>query len=136
MELDKKFFIKNFWGKTELALIEAEKNINCNALMSAQNRIYYAIFYSVMTLAYSNNYKTSKHASLMGWFNKTYIHENKIFNKKMFKIYQNAFSNRMDSDYSCFYETTVGDVKDNFENARLFISNIKNYLIDNNILEK
>lgn len=134
MEQNKKFFIKNFWQKTELALTETEKNINCDALMSAQNRIYYAIFYSVMTLAYSNDFKTSKHASLMGWFNKVYIHENKIFDKEMFKIYQNAFTNRMDSDYSCFYETNIEDVKNNFQEAKIFIEKIKDYLIKNNIL--
>lgn len=134
MEQNKKFFIENFWKKAEIALDEAEKNINCNALMSAQNRIYYAIFYSIMTLAYCNDFKTSKHASLMGWFNKIYIHENKIFDKKMFTIYQNAFANRMDSDYSCFYETNIDDIKSNFKDAKFFVSSIKNYLIKINIL--
>jgi len=134
MEPDKKFFIENFWRKTELALEEVQKNISCNALMSAQNRIYYAIFYSVMTLAYCNNFTTSKHATLMGWFNKTFIHENEIFDKNMFKIYQNAFANRMDSDYSCSYETTIEDVKENYKDAEIFINNIKNYLVENKIL--
>lgn len=134
MEPDKKFFIENFWRKTELALEEVQKNISCNALMSAQNRIYYAIFYSVMTLAYCSNFTTSKHATLMGWFNKTFIHENKIFDKNMFKIYQNAFANRMDSDYSCSYETTLEDVKENYKDAEIFINNIKNYLVENKIL--
>jgi len=112
----------------------SSKNIDSSALMSAQNRIYYAIFYSVMTLAYCNNFTTSKHATLMGWFNKTFVHENKIFDKNMFKIYQNAFANRMDSDYSCSYETTLEDIKENYKDAKFFINNIKNYLIKNKFI--
>lgn len=134
MEPDKKFFIENFWKKTELTLEESRKNIECNALMSVQNRIYYAIFYFVMTLAYCSDFTTSKHATLMGWFNKKFIHETKIFDKNMFKIYQNAFVNRMDSDYSCFYEVTIDDVRSSFDDAKIFIGNIKNYLIQNDIL--
>ena len=100
MEQHKQFFIASFLGKSKLALNEAKKNIASESFMSAQNRIYYAIFYAVVALGYTENFTTSKHSKLMGWFNKVFIHENKVFDKQLFKIYENAFANRMDSDYS------------------------------------
>jgi len=72
----------------------------------------------------------------MGWFNKVFIHEKKIFDKNMFKIYQRAFANRMDSDYLCFYETTIEDIESSLNDAKSFISNIKDYLIKCNILSR
>jgi len=37
---------------------------------TAVNRIYYGMFYSILALALQNDYETSKHQQLIGWFNK------------------------------------------------------------------
>jgi len=134
MEQHKQIFIQNFWSKAKLAVEEAQKNIDSKSLMSAQNRIYYAIFYSVVTLGYTEGFTTSKHSSLMGWFNKVYIHEKRIFDKKLFKIYENAFANRMDSDYSYSIEINIDDIQANYEDAKVFLNEIENYLKTKNII--
>lgn len=128
MEQYKQVFIANFWEKSKLALTEAKKNIDSKSFMSAQNRIYYAIFYSVVTLGYTENFTTSKHSTLMGWFNKVFIHQKKIFGKQLFKIYENAFANRMDSDYSYTTEYDIDEIKSNYKEANFFIKEIEKYL--------
>lgn len=135
MEQNKFFFIKNFWEKSKLAIEETQRNIDSKSFMSAQNRIYYSIFYAVVTLGYIEGFTTSKHATLMGWFNKTYIHEKKVFDKILFKIYENAFANRMDSDYSYSIDFNVEEIKSNYEDAKIFLAEIEKYLKEQNILK-
>jgi uncharacterized protein (UPF0332 family) len=129
MVLEKKIFIDNFLNKSKEALIDAEINIENNRLNNAQNRIYYAIFYSVMALGYLENFITSKHYPLMGWFNKKFIHEEKISEKNMFKIYNNAFENRQKSDYSISAEPKREDVINSFNESQKFINVIKSYIL-------
>ena len=47
--------------------------INSDKLSVAVNRIYYGLFYSVTALAINNGFETSKHAQLIGWFNKEFV---------------------------------------------------------------
>ena len=128
MVLEKKIFIDNYLDKSKEALIDAEVTINNDRLNNAQNRIYYAIFYAVMALGYLENFITSKHYPLMGWFNKKFIHEEKIFEKNMFKIYNNAFENRQKSDYSITSEPEKEDVINSFNDSKKFIEKVKSYI--------
>ncbi len=45
---------------------------------TALNRIYYAIFYCSLAVALKYDFKTSKHAQLIGWFNKNFIASGKM----------------------------------------------------------
>ncbi len=70
---EKKLFITSFLKKSKEALEDARINLENVRLANALNRIYYAIFYSVVALGYRDNFITSKHKQLMGWFNKKFI---------------------------------------------------------------
>jgi len=128
MVLNKEIFIKNYLEKSREALIDVELSLKNNRLFVAQNRIYYAIFYSVMALGYLENFITSKHYPLMGWFNKKFIHEENIFEKNMFKIYSNAFENRQKSDYSIATEPEKEDVIISFKDSKKFVEKVKSYI--------
>ena len=39
----------------------------------AVNRIYYGMYYDLTALALKNNFETSKHSQLIGWFNREFI---------------------------------------------------------------
>jgi len=84
---------------------------------------------------YTEKFTTSKHSSLMGWFNKVFIHQKKIFDKNLFKIYENSFANRMDSDYSYCTELNIDEIKLNYEDAKYFLNEIEKYLKAENILK-
>ncbi len=131
MKQHKEILIKNSIEKAQQALKSAEANINIDLLLDAQNRSYYSIFYIILALAYFDNFITGKHHQLMGWFNKKYIHENKLFDKEFSKIYQRLMINRQKFDYdvSAFpkKENTVKD----FEDAKLFVSKVEKYILNN-----
>jgi len=128
MTLDKKIFIDNFLDKSKEALIDTEVNIDNNRLNNAQNRIYYAIFYAVMALGYLENFITSKHSQLMGWFNKKFIYDNPIFDKEMYQIYKVSYTNRQESDYSIFVKPVKENVIKSYEDAKKFIKEITSYI--------
>ncbi len=74
-----------------------------NKLAIDVNRIYYGMFYALSALALNDKFETSKHAQLLGWFNKEYISTKKI-DVKFGKILRNAFQNRTKGDYDVFIE--------------------------------
>ena len=94
MEYDRQTLIDNAILKAQDAILAAESNFKNGFYSTCQNRLYYAIFYVVTALAYKNNFVTSKHSQLMGWFNKKYIYDEKIFDNNLLQIYKEAFTNR------------------------------------------
>ncbi len=128
MTFDKEIFVKNYLEKSQEALIDVELSLKINRLSVAQNRIYYSIFYSVMALGYFENFITSKHYPLMGWFNKKFVYEDKIFNKEMFQIYNNAYENRQKSDYSIYDKPVKSDIEKSFKDAKRFIKEVTSYI--------
>ncbi|MDR2066348.1 MAG: HEPN domain-containing protein [Endomicrobium sp.] len=123
-----KELIKLTIEKAKIALKTAEENIKSKHLEGALNRIYYAVFYSVNALAIKNNFSTSNHSQLKGWFNKKFIYEKKIFNNKMYEIYKNVYLIREKSDYDFAYRPDLVTVKIMLNDAKFFIKNIINKL--------
>ena len=134
MVLNREIFVKNYLEKSQEALIDVELSLKNNRLHNAQNRIYYAIFYSVIALGYLENFITSKHYTLMGWFNKKFVPEDKIFEKEMFKIYNNAYENRQKNDYSIFVKPVKENVIKSFEEVKKFIEKVRSYIDRKNLV--
>ena len=128
MEHNIQILIDNLILKSKGALNSAEFNFINEHYETCQNRLYYAIFYIVSALAYKDNFITSKHAQLMGWFNKKYIYDNKIFDSKMFAIYKEAFINRQKFDYDFTYIPDKDEIFAMIEDTKLFVNTIKKYL--------
>jgi uncharacterized protein (UPF0332 family) len=122
--------IKHSIEKSERAIISAEAAISNNDLHTALNRIYYAIFYSVMALGYKYNFTTSKHARLLGWFNKKFIHEDKIFPNEMYQIYKQAYDNRQESDYDLLEIDNIDqeEARLSLSKAKIFFENVKGHM--------
>jgi len=70
MDFDKDELIKYRIERAKETIQEAELSLKNKSLHLAQNRIYYSIFYIISALALKNNFSTSKHVQLLGWFNK------------------------------------------------------------------
>lgn len=124
-DADKKFLIEAAIKKSDEALATAKLNLENNLLTSAQNRIYYAIFYIVSALAYENDFITSKHGQLISWFNKRFVYEEKTFEKELFKIYKYNFDNRQKADYDFTFVLSKEDVEQSYEDALTFIKQAK-----------
>ena len=68
---------------------DVELLISHDRLRAAINRIYYGMFYSLLALGLKYGFETSKHAQLIGWFNKEFIHGG-LFEIKYGKIITKA----------------------------------------------
>ncbi len=106
---------------------EAEFQINNNYLRIAVNRIYYGMFYVLLALALRNNYKTSKHQQLIGWFNKEFVKTGKV-DVSVGRIIHKAFADRSDSDYGIFVEFEKEEVLQKLEDMKKFINLVKNLI--------
>jgi uncharacterized protein (UPF0332 family) len=124
----KDILIKYSMEKSLKALETATKNLDIDLTVS-QNRAYYAVFYIVLALAYSDGFATGSHHKLLGWFNKKYVYENKIFEQKLSKIYSKLLSNRETFDYSVIEYPELLTVKNNIEEAKLLVNTVKNYIL-------
>jgi uncharacterized protein (UPF0332 family) len=103
--------------------------IDSNRFIVAVNRIYYGLYYSVTALAIKNQFATSKHAQLIGWFNKEYI-ASEILDKRYGKILRNAYQNRTKGDYDAFVSFDKEEVIEMYNEMIDFIKTIEK-LIDN-----
>ncbi|MDR0822941.1 MAG: HEPN domain-containing protein [Endomicrobium sp.] len=116
--------VKIYIEKSKTALKSAEINIKNNLLETALNRIYYAVFYIVMALGYKYDFKTSKHSKLMGWFNKKFIHEDKIFSNEIYRTYESAFLYRHKSDYDAVYVPNIEKTISLLADAKIFVDTV------------
>lgn len=123
--LSKEDVINRAIQKSERALQDAQSDFDEESLDSALNRLYYAIFYIVAALGYKYDFVTSKHATLMGWFNKKFVHEDKIFDMELYIIYRNAFEFRNQSDYDFTFHPNEDIVEDLLKQAEKFIDRVK-----------
>jgi len=101
--------------------------IKNNKLPTAVNRIYYGMFYSLLALSLKYRFESSKHQMLLGWFNKHFIHTNKI-DLRFGKILKNAYKNRTKGDYDTFIEFNIDDVKLMLTEMKEFIEEIDRFI--------
>ena len=66
---------------------EVNMAIEHERFLLAENRIYYGMFYMVMALALKHGFMTSKHAQLLGWFNKEFVRTGQV-DVALGKVYQ------------------------------------------------
>ena len=105
----------------------AEFLINSNKLIVAVNRIYYGMYYALTALALKHRFETSKHAQLIGWFNKEFVAKD-LVDKKYGEILRNAFQNRTKGDYDAFVEFPQQEVDEMLKEMKQFIIEIESIL--------
>jgi uncharacterized protein (UPF0332 family) len=105
IEQDKKILINHRIRQAEEALVEIAVLIENKFLSLATNRIYYSIFYAVSAVSIKDDFSTSKHKKLLGWFNKKYINS-ELLPKEYGKLIYAAYENREKSDYDFLFERT------------------------------
>jgi uncharacterized protein (UPF0332 family) len=106
---------------------DVELLISHDRLKAAINRIYYAMFYSLLALGLRHEFETSKHAQLIGWFNKTFIHEG-LIDSKYGKIINKAFNRRTKGDYDSYVEFDLDTVNEMYEEMKDFVNTIEQYI--------
>lgn len=106
---------------------DVELLIKNDRLRSAVNRIYYGMFYALSALALKYRYETSKHAQLIGWFNKNFVKEG-IVSPEFGKMITKAYNRRTKGDYDFYMEFDKDLVEDMFDKMKRFINEIRKHL--------
>lgn len=109
---------------------DVELLISHGRLRAAINRIYYAMFYSLLALGLKYEFETSKHAQLISWFNKNFVHEGRI-DLKYGKIINKAFNRRTKGDYDSYVEFDLETVKEMYEEMIDFNREINQFINQN-----
>ncbi|WP_045210575.1 HEPN domain-containing protein [Desulfonatronovibrio magnus] len=94
---------------------------------SIMNRIYYAMFYSVLALLIYEPYSSSKHSGVLSYFNKNFI-RNEVFDKEMGRTLNKAFELRQREDYREYSHLTALEATDFIEKAEAFVKKVSDYL--------
>ncbi len=81
----------------------------------ALNRVYYSMFYIISALAIKNEFSTSNHYQLIGWFNKNFVKEGRI-NRRIGKMVYKAYEQRAKSDYNVLQKYNQEDAMEGLNN--------------------
>lgn len=95
---------------------------------SVINRVYYAMFYSVLALLIYEPYSSSKHSGVLSYFNRHFIKEG-IFEKEFGRFLNQAFELRQQEDYREYTTMNLEQISPYIEKAESFIKAVKEYLI-------
>ncbi len=104
-----------------------------NSFKSSANRSYYAVFHSMRAVLALDGVDMKHHSGIISEFRRLYI-KTKIFDTKLSTIISALFEIRTDSDYDDFYVISKDDVKEQIENAEYFLTEIKSYLKNKNVI--
>lgn len=124
---DKKALFLYRLRQAEETLLDAKEMLENNlSPRSIINRAYYAMFYAILALFINTdiNIKTSKHAGIISFFDKEFVHKGKI-DKYYSKILHKMFKARQESDYKEFVELSAEDAAGFVKIAEEFLKGIK-----------
>ena len=130
MAYDKSLLVNYRINRADETLEEALLSLTNNKLNLTANRIYYAAFYIVSALAISNDFSTSKHSQLLGWFNKNIVKKGKV-PKEFGKIYLNAYELRQEGDYEDLIEFDSKVLEEKLKEITKFVSVVKELIPSN-----
>ncbi|MCL4550289.1 MAG: HEPN domain-containing protein [Bacteroidetes bacterium] len=119
--------IKYRLQQAEEAVSDVELLIGNNRFRSAVNRIYYGMFYSLLAVGLANQFESSKHAQLIGWFNKNFIYAKKV-DERFGKMINKAYNRRTKSDYDTYINFDKEEIEEMFAEMKEFITEIKRLL--------
>ncbi len=97
---------------------------------SVINRVYYAMYYAVLSLIIFEKYISSKHSGMLSFFNRHFIKEG-IFPEEMGRCINKAFELRQSGDYREYSEITSEQVEPYIGCAKSFLQKIEEYLGNN-----
>ena len=124
---DRRELIQYRLDQAEETIEDVRILIENNRFRAAVNRIYYGMFYSLLALGIKNEFETSKHAQLIGWFNKSFINEG-LIDANYGKIINKAFNRRTKGDYDIYIDFDKDTVIEMYNDMQDFIAKIKQYM--------
>lgn len=126
--------------KLETIILKSERSLRIAEGLSNQgdydvacSRAYYCAFYIMEGLLLTKDLEFSKHSSLLGAFNKNFIHTGE-FSKELSKKIYNLFGQRQIADYDFEEIITQEMALEDIEIARTILEEGKKYLLEKSFL--
>lgn len=127
---------KEFYGK-DLAKYKLERAneeldtvellFNNERLKAANNRAYYAIYYSLTAVLCLEPIAFKKHKDTIGYFNKNYVHTG-IFPEELGRNISKAAKIRHASDYDEFYVASKEEAEKQIQTAKILIELVNEFI--------
>ena len=127
MESYKRELINYRIARAKEAIEEVDILIKAKKFNAAVTRIYYGVFYITNALILIDNFSTSKHSQIIGYFNKNYVKE-RIINPKIGRFLNRAYELRTRSDYGEFIEYSEPEINSYFKEMKDFIYSVENII--------
>lgn len=121
--------IKYRLDMAEEKLKSAKILLNEGQIKDSIGRSYYAIFSAVRALLAKDHVDFSRHAGVIGYFQRNYI-KTKVFDIKYSRYLTAAFQIRNNCDYNDFYVVSRESAEEQFLHASEMINTIRAYLED------
>ncbi len=119
--------------QAEEALRSARLNLDSGLLRSASNRSYYAMFYAVLALLATRKEETSRHSGAISRFDQHFV-KTGMLPREFSRWLHAAFAQRQDADYSAGFSRSVSEVSELVDQARTFVTGVRNHLRSLNLL--
>lgn len=100
---------------------------------SVINRVYYAMFYSILALLIFEPYSSSKHTGVLSYFNRRFVKEG-VIPEDIGRVVNKAYDLRLRGDYKEQFVLTREQVEPYIGHARECISAVRNLLIDRGLI--
>jgi hypothetical protein len=105
----------------------AEALLAIESYADSANRSYYAIFHAIRAVLITIDFSSKTHSGNIAEFRRSFI-KTGAFPKELSDMLGNAFEVRNDSDYEDFYIVAKEDVVTQLENAKIFLTAVKNHI--------
>jgi len=126
-ELD---YIQYRLSKSQEAIKDAELLLNNERFPAAVNRLYYACFYAVTALLYSEGLTSLRHNGVISLFGEHWI-KTKRLPKEMGGFYRGMYDRRQKGDYADSVSFSREEVEAWLAETKFFAERIQNWLNEN-----
>lgn len=109
-------------------ITDAKKLFEIGSYKSANNRAYYAIFYSMRAELAIDGVDFKRHSGVIQYFQKEYI-KTGIFGKEFSDMIMDASEIRNASDYDDFYLASREEAECQIANAEAFTSAVEKHIL-------
>ena len=123
MTPEERAYIRYRLARAREALDEARLLLEADHLATAVTRIYYACFYAVSALLFSEGLSSTKHSGVRALFDQHWVKPGRI-SKELGRFYRDMFERRQESDYADLVSYDPKEVSGWLAQARTFVEEI------------
>lgn len=129
MRPEERDYIKYRLSRAEDAIGEAQVLMKAGYYPAAVSRLYYACFYAVTALLFSEGEASTKHSGVIALFDRLWIKTGRLPRERG-RFYRTMFDRRQEGDYKDMVTFERAEVEGWLGEARTFVASVSAWLTD------